>query len=369
MRADADIEASGLLDGVEGQARRDRAELIAWLLERGFEIEQIRGSITAPVVLAANRVLGDDGQYVSARRLCESTGIELELLQRLHGIVGLPQLDDAEGAVWLRADAEAVAHAKFFIELGVDPEETVVLMRVLMEGLGHAAALLREAALKILLRPGASEIELAQATEEFARRAAPRLGPVVEDLLRLQIRHSLEFEAVNATERATGSLPSARQVAVAFADLAGFTRLGEHISPQDLHRLASQLVDLAHTVAVVPVRFIKAIGDAVMLVSTDPVALLNALLDLADAAAAEKMPLLRIGVASGGAVTRGGDWFGSPVNIASRVTSAASPGSVVMTASTRDMVAGAAGFGWAPAGTRQLKGVREAVKLFRVSRA
>jgi hypothetical protein len=56
--------------------------------------------------------------------------IELELLQRLQGIVGLPQLDDVDGAVWLRADAEAVAHAKFFIDMGVDPEETVVLMRV-----------------------------------------------------------------------------------------------------------------------------------------------------------------------------------------------------------------------------------------------
>lgn len=368
MGADIDIEASGLLDGVEGQARRDRAELIVWLLERGFEIKHISGSIATPMVLPANRILGDDGQYVSARRLCESIGIELELLQRLQGIVGLPQLGDADAAVWSRADAKAVAHAKFFIDMGIDPEETVVLMRVLMEGLGHAAAMLREAALKVLLRPGASEIELAQAIEEFARRAAPRLGPVVADLLRLQIRHSLEIEAVNAAERATGSLPSARQVAVAFADLAGFTRLGEDMPPQHLQRLASRLVDLAHTVAVAPVRFIKAIGDAVMLVSTDPIALLGALLDLADAAAAEKMPLLRIGVASGAAVTRIGDWFGSPVNIASRVTSVANPGSIVATESTRDMVANAANFEWAPAGTHQLKGVREAVKLFRISR-
>jgi adenylate cyclase len=50
------------------------------------------------------------------------------------------------------------------------------------------------------------------------------------------------------------------------------------------------------------------------------------------------------------------------------VTSAASPGSVMVTESTRGMVADAAGFEWAPAGTRQFKGVREAVKLFRISR-
>jgi adenylate cyclase len=132
MGADVDIEASGLLDGVEGQARRDRTELIAWLVERGFDIEHIRGSVAAPLLLPANRVLGDDGRCVSARQLCESTGIELELLHRLQGAVGLPQVDDPDSAVWLRADAEAVAHAKAFMDMGVDPEETVVLMRVLI---------------------------------------------------------------------------------------------------------------------------------------------------------------------------------------------------------------------------------------------
>ena len=80
-------------------------------------------------------------------------------------------------------------------------------MRVLMEGLGHAAAMMREAALKTLLRPGASEIELAQATEEMARRALPMMAPMMDDLLRLELRHSVETEAVNAAERAAGKLP------------------------------------------------------------------------------------------------------------------------------------------------------------------
>jgi adenylate cyclase len=41
-------------------------------------------------LLPANRVLGDDGEYVSAQQVCESTGIDLDLLQRLQGAVGLP---------------------------------------------------------------------------------------------------------------------------------------------------------------------------------------------------------------------------------------------------------------------------------------
>jgi class 3 adenylate cyclase len=148
----------------------------------------------------------------------------------------------------------------------------------------------------------------------------------LEDLLRLRLRQSLEVEAVNAAERAAGALPGARQVTVAFADVAGFTRLGETVPAEELHRLASRLVDLAYTLAVVPVRFIKAIGDEVMLVSTDPGPLLHTVLDLEAAARANGLPRLRIGVASGAAVTRGGDWFGRPVNVASRVTSAARPG-------------------------------------------
>jgi adenylate cyclase len=143
-------------------------------------------------------------------------------------------------------------------------------------------------------------------------------------------------EAVTAAERAAGELPGARAVTVGFADVAGFTRLGEALPPEDLHRLASRLAKLAREVAVAPVRFIKSIGDAVMFVSTDPAPLLSAALDLTAAAAAAGLPQLRIGVASGKAISRAGDWFGSSVNVASRVTSAAEPGTVLVTESTRN---------------------------------
>jgi adenylate cyclase len=366
--ADVDIEAFGLLDGLEGDARAERTELITWLLDRGFSIDHIRASVAAPMMLPAHRVLGDDGELVSAREVCESTGIELQLLQRLQRAIGLPRIDDPDAAVLPRADAEAVSHAKFFLDLGYEPNDAVAVMRVLVETLGHAAAMMREAALKTLLRPGASEVELALASEELAVRAAPMLGPLMDDLMRLELRHSFEIEAVTAAERAAGTLPGARPVTVAFADLAGFTRLGEALPAEELERVASRLAELAHDVAFTPVRFVKSIGDAVMLVSFDSAPLLSAMLDLADAAAANDLPGLRIGLASGCAVSRAGDWFGSPVNLASRVTGAARPGTVLVAESTRDAVANAGGFDWSPASTRRLKGVSGEVKLFRVAR-
>jgi adenylate cyclase len=99
------------------------------------------------------------------------------------------------------------------------------------------------------------------------------------------------------------------------------------------------------------------------------VPLLHAVLDLIDVAAENDLPPLRVGVASGLAVSRAGDWFGSPVNVASRVTAEARPGTVMVADSSRDAAGNASGFEWTPAGTRRLKGVSDEVKLFRVGRA
>jgi Adenylate cyclase regulatory domain len=78
VTSDAGIEA--LLDGLDGEARRDRAELIIWLLDRGFTVDQIGAALT-PMMLPANRVMGDDGIYASTREMSRLTGIDLELLQ------------------------------------------------------------------------------------------------------------------------------------------------------------------------------------------------------------------------------------------------------------------------------------------------
>src|SRR5208282_5586571 len=107
------------------------------------------------------------------------------------------------------------------------------------------------------------------------------LGPMIEDMLFMQLRHMMETEAVNAAERAAGKpLPGARQVTVAFADLVGFTRIGEVVSAEELGHLAGRLGHLARDVAVPPVRFIKTIGDAVMFVCPDSVPLLDVVLKL-----------------------------------------------------------------------------------------
>lgn len=370
MAEDFDVEASGLLDGLEGKARDERAELIPWLLERGVTVEQIRGAF-APALLAARRILGDDGVYVSARETSEKMGIDLDLLQRIQRATGLPRVEDPDAAVYMRADAEAAAFAQKFIDLGMQPDQLVQITRMLAEGLSRAAEVMRYAALASILDPTATELEIAKNSEALLREVAPVLGPMIQEMLRLQLRHLMETEAVTATERAEGQrIPGARLVTIAFADLVGFTRLGEVVPPEDLEQLAHRLADLAREVAVPPVRFIKTIGDEVMLVSPDPVALLEAVMDLVDSTGGDDdFPRLRVGVATGMAVSRAGDWFGRPVNLASRVTTAARPGSILVAESTREAIGDDERFRWSFAGARYLKGIKSEVKLHRVRRA
>lgn len=359
----------GLLDGLEGAARDERAELIEWLLEQGITAEEIRGSIT-PMLLPARRLMGDDGTYVSARETSESAGVDLALLQRVQRAVGLARVDDPDAVVHMRADGIAAAHAQRFVEVGIHPDHVVQVVRVLAEGLSHAAEVMRFTALAAILEPGATELEIAKRSQALSSQIAPRLGPMIEAMLFMQLRHSMETEAVNASERAAGApLPGARQVTVAFADLVGFTRLGEAVPAEELVQLAERLADLARDVAVPPVRLVKTIGDAVMFVCADPEPLLDAVLKLVEVTDTDNdFPRLRAGIAAGPAVSRAGDWFGSPVNVASRVTGVARPGAVVVAESVREAVGDKSGFSWSFVGPRHLKGIKGEVNLFRVRR-
>src|SRR5690349_2303380 len=225
MASEADFEALGLLDGLEGDARRERVDLICWLLDRGFALDHIRRNAAAPFSLPARRVIGDDGTYVSARQICEWNGIDLPFLQRIHRAVGLPRYEDPDAVSLLRVDSEAAAQARMMLNLGIDPDDVITVLRVMKESLGHAAAVMRESGLKTILRPGLTEIEVAEAIEALSSRAAPSFGPMMEALLRMELRRMFESEAVNAVERAAGILPGARQMTVCFADLTGFTTL------------------------------------------------------------------------------------------------------------------------------------------------
>lgn len=106
--------------------------------------------------------------------------------------------------MFLRADAEAAKFTREFLDAGIDPDELVQITRLLGDGLSRAAEAMRSAALAAVIRPGATELEIAKASETLVGNLAPLLGPMIHDVLLLQLRHTIETEAVNSTERAEG---------------------------------------------------------------------------------------------------------------------------------------------------------------------
>ena len=123
---------------------------------------------------------------------------------------------------------------------------------------------------------------------------------------------------------------------------------------------------MASDVLVAPVRLVKTIGDAVMYVSEDPAALLTGSIDLSRTSEeqGDDFPQLRIGAAAGQAITREGDWFGRPVNLASRITAIARPGSVVVSEPLKEAVPEDK-FRFSFIGARKIKGVPGSTALFR----
>jgi adenylate cyclase len=363
-----DFAAEGLLDGLEDDARAARLELLEQLAADGVGVDELRAATRDGrlIFVAAERILGDVPRY-SVREVAQKAGVRPEFIRALRRANGLP-VPSLDAVICSQADVDGAAMAREFLDAGVSEEQQLAVVRVLGRGLAQAAEVLRTTVLELVLEPGTTEAELARSYAERVDHFMPMVGPMLEQMLRLHLRHMVRTEAISAAERAAGALPGAREVIVAFADLVGFTRLGEEVPPDELGRVAERLMELAGEHLRGDVRLVKTIGDAAMLVSPDAADLLGVALDLVDASDAEgtDFPQLRVGMASGSALNRAGDWYGRPVNLASRVTAIARPGSVLATREVRDAADDA--YRWSSAGARSLKGVDGPVRLYRARR-
>ena len=365
-----DFAAAGLLDGLQGEARAARERLLQRLYDAGVTLDELRAAVAEDrlVLLPAERLIGGEPRYTGLE-IAEKTGLEPEFLQALRKANGLP-VPPPDAVAYTEGDLESAWTARTFRDAGVKPEDMLAITRVLGRGLAQAAELMRTVTLDLVLEPGAPEDELALRYADAAARLEPLTAPMLGQMVNLHLRHVVSTEVLSAAEREAGRLPGARDVAVGFADLVGFTRIGEEVPPDELGRVADRLETLAAERIAPPVRLVKTIGDAVMLVSPDTPALVHATLSLVEAAdgEGEDFPQLRAGLARGPALSRAGDWYGQPVNLASRITARARPGSVLVTEEVRDAT-GQDGLAYSYAGDKRLKGVREPVPLFRVRRA
>jgi adenylate cyclase len=123
-----------------------------------------------------------------------------------------------------------------------------------------------------------------------------------------------------------------------FTDLVGFTALAASQGDDRAADVALEFYDrvrplLRHRGA----EEIKAIGDALMLRCDEPGAAVRLGLDIVDVLdAVEGFPAVRVGIYTGPAVSRAGDWYGTTVNVAARLCAAAAGGEVLVGEATAE---------------------------------
>jgi adenylate cyclase len=364
-----DFEGEGLLEGLAGEAREARLALLEGLAARGVSVEELKRAVAEDrlALLPVEHALSGEGPRYSAEEVAGRAGIELDVVTRVWRAMGLSEAPPDE-RVYTDEDIEAGTRVKAFLDAGLPEEGIIQVARVIGMTMAQLAAANRELIASSLRQPGDTELDVALRYAEAAREFTPLLGPILAHAHNLHLREQIGHDVVALTELGAGGPPGSSEVCVCFADMVGFTRLGEQVPIEEIGVVATRLTELANAVAEPPVRLVKLIGDAAMLVSAQPRELVAAALELVEAAEreGEEFPPLRAGIAFGAALGRGGDWYGPTVNLASRVTGIARADSVLVTKEARDAVAD--GFRYSFAGERRLKGIQERVRLYRVRR-
>jgi adenylate cyclase len=363
IREDAamDFDVESLLEGLEGDARAARRKLLVRLHEDGFSEDELARAVKEDrlALLPVEQVLG--GTYTAAQ-LEERAALPAGTMVRIRRQLGLPE-PGPDDRVYGEDDVEAAKSTKLFLDAGFAGERIDEITRVLGEGMGRLAATIVASFVDTFLEAGESEAEVALRFAELADQLTPAFAPILVAGFKAHLRDSVARGALGLAELEAGDIAGAQDLAICFADLVGFTRLGGQVEVGELGTVASRLASLAASVTEPPVRLVKTIGDAAMFVSTEPRALVKVALNLVDAFEQEELPSLRAGIAYGPALLRAGDYYGNSVNLASRVTGVARPGSVLCTREVRDAAADA--FHWSAAGRHRLKGVSGPTLLYR----
>jgi adenylate cyclase len=356
-----DFAAEGLLDGLQDDEREARRELLTRLADDGFSLPELKAAVAEDrlALLPVERVLG--GTY-TAGEMEERTGVPAAWMLRIRRLQGLPE-PAADERAFDEGDIAAAQSTKLFLQAGFSEEAIVEITRVLGEGMSRLTATTTAAFVEAFLREEDSESEVALRFGTLAEQLIPAIAPVLIAAYKAHLRESVSRGMLSRAELESGQVAGAQDVVVCFADLVGFTRLGGQVELQELGTVAGRLAETAAEVTTLPARLVKTIGDAAMFVSPQAESMVEVALALVQAIKDADLPSVRAGVAIGPAVMRAGDYYGNSVNLASRVTGVARPGSVLCTEEVRD--AAPDRFDWSFAGRHKLKGFSDPVPLYR----
>ncbi|MGB0097634.1 MAG: adenylate/guanylate cyclase domain-containing protein [Solirubrobacteraceae bacterium] len=173
----------------------------------------------------------------------------------------------------------------------------------------------------------------------------------------------------NATSASAGAPGSELTHTFLFADLVGFTALAELEGDERALEVALELqrrtrgLLLKHRAEQV-----KAIGDGLMLRSSNAYDTIRLGVRLArDLAGQASFPPLRIGIHTGPALCRNGDWYGGTVNIAARLCAIAPAGGVIISEATRSTADRMTDLEWGDRELQRLRNLSQPIATYRVS--
>ena len=271
-----------------------------------------------------DELLGGQRRYTRSE-VAERAGVDIELARTLWRALGFADVEDDRIAFTDR-DVEALRTVRSLVETGIIDDETQLsVTRAMGQSLSRLADWQVATITEALERP-------APLTPQDASAVARELVPVMEGLIGYVWRRHLAAMAgrVFAGERDDAS--AAGSMVVGFADLVSFTSLTRHADDQELAAVVERFEGVAaDVVAEGGGRVVKMVGDEVMFTAGDAGQGAEIAMCLAERIGADDdLPDVRVGAAYGALLSRLGDVYGEPVNIASRLTSTARPGSVLV---------------------------------------
>jgi adenylate cyclase len=342
------------------------ARVVARLRERGHSLKQIREA-TENGKLATSYIEGllpDAPATWTLTQAARETGLEPALIERIFtsmgfGAQGLDHLSDD--------DVQLLRYAAAVLAAGLPLVAFLQLVRVY----GQAMSQIADAEVRLfhlyvhepLMRDGVPGWEMAEEMEGLAREIMPLASPIMDHAHNRFLQHFIEQDVIGHMEADLGDGPldlGRLRVAIAFADLAGYTRLTEEVGDEEAVSAVERFVEEVEASLPDDARIIKTIGDEVMVVGTDAAA-------LADWAVAfqhrvDSRPLPRIGIHFGETLYRDGDYYGREVNQASRVAARAAGGEVLVTRPVVDQAGDHLEF--ERIGEVRLKGFSETTEIF-----
>jgi adenylate cyclase len=194
-----------------------------------------------------------------------------------------------------------------------------------------------------------------------ATGAVAHLSGIVEDLECLLVyawRRKLAAAVARLEHPPPGEEARSARLSVGFADLVSYTRLSQRLTQRELSVLVQRFEGLAADVVTAGGgRVIKTVGDEVLFTAADPLSAARIGLSLSERMTTDEvLPDVRVGIAHGLVLRSLGDVYGSTVNLASRLTELAEPGTVVTDAHTASMLARHQGLVLVPQRRRQVRG-------------